>query len=139
MSEGLSVVALSVLDLIASTVNKLSTSAQDWGDEQLGTISVAAGYTESPPQPRGASPPVPSCPKSSSCPRLLQSTCSPLSEILQNQMTICNCFLKLTVGRYFPLQDSEAALIGSERKVKNAESIKHYKNSCLDLEIHFQQ
>lgn len=43
MSEGLSVAALSVLDLIASTVNKLSTSAQDWGDEQLGTISVAAG------------------------------------------------------------------------------------------------
>ena len=61
---GLSAGALSALDLIASTVSKLSlvtvafsvsTSAQEWGDEQLGTVSVATGWMESCPQPRGSS------------------------------------------------------------------------------------
>lgn len=61
------------------------------------------------------------------------------SEILQKQMTICNCFLKPTTGRYFSLKDSGAVLIGSKRQAKNAKSITHYKDSCLDLEINFQQ
>lgn len=140
-----------MLDLITSTVRKLSlvtvafsvsTSAQEWGDKQLGTVSLAADWMESHPQPRGFSQ---AC--QSQChpvqglvhvQSLLQSTCSPLPEILQK--TDCHLILKSTMGRYFPLKDSEAELVGSKRQPRNTESIKwHYKNCCLDPTIHLQQ
>lgn len=141
-----------MLDLNTSTVRKLSfvtvafsvsTSAQEWGDEQLGTISIAAGWMEPRSQPRDS---VQSC----------QSLCHPVHLVhvqaysnalalrflrsSKKQTAIYNCLLKPTIGRYFPLKDSGAELVGSKRQPRNAESIKwHYKNCCLDPAIYFQQ